>query len=79
MKCLLLIYSNPVNWEHPIFLNQEELTPAERQARLKEHNGLVEEIAESGELIDAATTSTRVWGPPPRPAMRAGDFAQEVF
>jgi hypothetical protein len=55
MKYLLLIYSNPVNWEHPMFLNQdEELTPAERQARLEEHNRLVEEIAASGELIDAA-------------------------
>lgn len=55
MKYMLLIYSNPVNWEHPLFLHQdEELTPAERRSRLSEHNALVDEIAESGEMIDAA-------------------------
>jgi hypothetical protein len=52
VKYLLLIYSNPESWEHPLFLHQHEtLSPEEREARLTEFTALLTEIAESGELI----------------------------
>ncbi|MFY1699794.1 MULTISPECIES: YciI family protein [unclassified Solwaraspora] len=52
MKYLVLIYSNPVNWEHPMFLHQQEtLAPDERDAQLAEFSALLTEIAESGELV----------------------------
>jgi hypothetical protein len=52
VKYLLLIYSNPVTWEHPMFLHQREpLSPEERDAWVKEITALTEEITESGELL----------------------------
>ena len=55
MKYVLLIYSNPASWEHPMFLHQHEaISSEERDARMSEFTALLEEIAESGELIDHA-------------------------
>ncbi|WP_116045031.1 YciI family protein [Amycolatopsis palatopharyngis] len=55
MKYLLLIYSNPARWEHPMFLHQHETLPAEeRDARMNEFTALFTEITESGEFIDSA-------------------------
>lgn len=67
MKYLLLIYANPRNWEHPMFLaapESLELPEEERAAMLGQAEDLWREIAESGELIgagalaDPATTRT---------------------
>jgi hypothetical protein len=68
VKYLLLIYANPTTWAHPIYLyNGEMLTPAKRAALLAQGNGLLQEIAESGELLTAGplanpstTKTTRV-------------------
>lgn len=55
MQYVILIYSNPVNWEHPMFLHQNEtLSADERDARMSEFTTLLKEIAESGELIGSA-------------------------
>jgi hypothetical protein len=55
MKYMLLIYSNAKNWGHPIFLRAPEaLTmPAnERDQMTGQFEALLQEITESGELID---------------------------
>jgi hypothetical protein len=55
VKYLIMIYSNPVTWAHPTFLHQhEQLTPAERAAQLEEFQALLNEIAQSHELVSAA-------------------------
>lgn len=54
MKYVILIYSNPVRWAHPMFLNiKEQLTEEERNGMLGQFNALLDEINESGELIDS--------------------------
>ncbi|MEU3271318.1 YciI family protein [Saccharomonospora sp. NPDC006951] len=57
MKYLLLIYSNPENWEHPMFLRNPEflaMPAAEREALTGQSDALHQEITESGELLVAA-------------------------
>lgn len=55
MKYLIMIYSNPVTWVHPMFLHQaEQPAPAERDAQIDEFRALMTEIAQSGELVDTA-------------------------
>ncbi|MFC4588600.1 YciI family protein [Sphaerisporangium corydalis] len=54
MKYLLLIYSNPVSWEHPLFLRDPRFLamPEEERAELaRRSEALHREITESGELI----------------------------
>ena len=56
MRYLLLIYSNPVNWEHPLFAQDPRflaLPPAEQDALTRESSALHREVAESGELVEA--------------------------
>ncbi len=54
MKYLLLIYSNPANWAHPVFMHQADAgTDAERGAMLAGFDALLKEITESGELVGA--------------------------
>ncbi|HEX3792170.1 MAG TPA: YciI family protein [Pseudonocardiaceae bacterium] len=57
MKYLLLIYSNPENWEHPIFLHSPEflaMSAEDRAALSDQSDTLHREIAESGELVVAS-------------------------
>ncbi|MEV8513830.1 YciI family protein [Dactylosporangium sp. NPDC051484] len=55
MRYVIMIYSNPATWVHPMFLHQHEpLAPEERAAQLDEFGALMKEIAESGELIESA-------------------------
>jgi hypothetical protein len=52
----MLIYSNPENWEHPLFLHNPQylaLPPDERDEVARAAEALHREIAESGELIVA--------------------------
>jgi hypothetical protein len=54
MKYLLLIYSNPENWEHPLFLRDPRFLamPAEERDELtRQAESLHREITESGELV----------------------------
>lgn len=54
MKYLLLIYSNPENWEHPVFLRDPRflaLPAAERDELARQADALHREITESGELV----------------------------
>lgn len=54
MKYLLMIYSNPANWEHPTYLRVPEFRslPESERSRLDEQFGaLLQEISESGELV----------------------------
>jgi hypothetical protein len=57
VKYLLLIYSNPANWEHPMFVRNPEflaMTTAEREKLIRQSDDLRREINESGELLMAA-------------------------
>jgi hypothetical protein len=61
VRYVILIYSNPATWVHPMFLHQEQpLAPEERAAQLSEFGALLREIAESGELIDSAALADPV-------------------
>jgi hypothetical protein len=54
MKYLLLIYSNPESWEHPIFLQTPEvlaMSDGERAELLERTDAMHREIIESGELV----------------------------
>lgn len=54
MKYLLMIYSNPVSWGHPIFLRTPEaleMSEDERAGLMREFESLLTEISESGELV----------------------------
>ncbi len=57
MKYLILIYSNPETWEHPMFLRSPEfraLPQDERDELTRQADALHEEITASGELIVGA-------------------------
>jgi hypothetical protein len=54
MKYLLLIYSNPESWEHPMFLRNPEflaMSGEERDEMIRQADALHKEITESGELV----------------------------
>lgn len=54
MRYLLLIYSNPENWEHPLFLRNPEFLamPVDERAELtRQAEALHRELTQSGELI----------------------------
>ena len=56
MKYLLMIYSNPRTWGHPIFLRTAEaleLDDAGRVGLLADFEALLAEISDSGELVGA--------------------------
>jgi hypothetical protein len=56
VKYLLMIYSNPRTWGHPIFLRAVEaleMTDDERGAMVGEFESLLAEISDSGELMGA--------------------------
>ncbi|RBQ18228.1 YciI family protein [Spongiactinospora rosea] len=57
MKYLILIYSDPVNWAHPIFARHPaylDLPPREREEIERRAQELFAEITESGELVAGA-------------------------
>jgi hypothetical protein len=63
MKYLLLIYSNPENWEHPMFLRNPEFLAMQEDERAEltsQAQGLHKEITESGELIVGAALADPV-------------------
>ncbi|MFD9963528.1 YciI family protein [Amycolatopsis sp. NPDC058986] len=54
MKYLIMIYSNPKSWGHPIFLRVPEalaMSGEERDAMSGQFEELLREIVESGELV----------------------------
>ena len=54
MRFLLLIYSNPQNWAHPVYLYQPGDFSADELAEMKrEGDALQKEIEASGEFISA--------------------------
>ncbi|MFC6015821.1 YciI family protein [Plantactinospora solaniradicis] len=63
MKYLLLIYSNPENWEHPMFLRSSEalaMSPADRAELVRQADDLYKEIAESGEMVSGTALADSV-------------------
>jgi hypothetical protein len=63
MKYLILIYSNPENWEHPLFLRSPHflaMPTAERDALTRQSEALHREISESGELLVATALADPV-------------------
>ncbi|MFB9839449.1 YciI family protein [Actinoallomurus acaciae] len=54
MRYLLLIYGNPRNWEHPLFLRDPRflaLPETEREELTRQAEALRGELTESGELL----------------------------
>jgi hypothetical protein len=54
VKYLILIYGNPENWEHPMFLRDPKflaLSQAERDEVTERAEALYKEVSEGGELI----------------------------
>jgi hypothetical protein len=54
VKYLLLVYSNPENWEHPMFLRDPQflaLPQEQRDELTRQADDLYKEITESGELV----------------------------
>jgi len=82
VKYVILIYSNPIRWAHPMFLHlKEHLSEEERTGMLGQFHALMDEINESGELIDSgaladpSTTKTvRAYGG--MPEITDGPFAE---
>ncbi|MBA0125322.1 YciI family protein [Haloechinothrix sp. YIM 98757] len=63
MKYLILLHSNPTSWKHPMFLHQgTELSQEEQDARMAEFGALMEEISNSGELVDGQPLADPVLG-----------------
>lgn len=63
MKYLLLIYSNPESWEHPMFLRTPEflaMSQDERDEMIRQAEALHKEITESGELVVGAALADPV-------------------
>ncbi len=63
MKYLLLIYSNPENWEHPMFLRDPQflaMSEDERDELTRQVEALYQEITESGELVGGAALADPV-------------------
>ena len=63
MKYLLLIYSNPENWDHPLFLRNPEylaMPPRQRDELARQAEALRREITESGEMVVAAALADPV-------------------
>ncbi|GAA4099369.1 MULTISPECIES: YciI family protein [Actinomadura] len=63
MKYLLLIYSNPENWEHPLYLRDPRflaLPEEEREELTRQADRLWEEIIESGELVSGTALADPV-------------------
>ncbi|HEX6683336.1 MAG TPA: YciI family protein [Candidatus Limnocylindrales bacterium] len=57
MKYLIMIYSNPENWDHPVFMQTGEalaMPQSERDEMMRDDEALMTEIYESGELLAAA-------------------------
>lgn len=54
MKYMLLIYSNPESWGHPMYLRAHEaltMSGEERDEMTEQFEALFKEITESGELV----------------------------
>jgi len=63
VKYLILVYGNPENWEHPMFLRNPEFLalPEETRAELsRQAEDLHKEITESGELLVGAALADPV-------------------
>lgn len=55
MKYLVMIYANPENWEHPMFLHHPDflaLPQEERDEMVRQVDELREEITRSGEFVE---------------------------
>jgi hypothetical protein len=65
MKYLLLIYSNPETWEHPMFLRSPEflaMSEKERDELSRDAEALFKEITDSGELVSGVALGAPVDG-----------------
>jgi len=55
VKYLVMIYANPENWEHPMFLHNPDflaLSQEERDEMVRQVDELREEITRSGEFVE---------------------------
>jgi hypothetical protein len=54
VKYLLMIYSNPTSWGHPIYLRTQEalsMSPADRDEMERQGEAVIAEITATGELV----------------------------
>lgn len=60
MKYLIMIYSNPENWEHPVFAQVpafRELSATDRDELVRQSEELLDEIHRSGEFVAGVALS----------------------
>jgi hypothetical protein len=81
VRYLILVYGNPANWKHPMFLNYVPLTADERKQMVDQAETLWSEIGESGELIvsgalDDPSTTRTIRGEDGVPVITDGPFAE---
>ena len=75
MKYLILVYSNPESWEHPMFVRDPGflgLTEAEREDVVREAEALHAEIVASGELVEGVALADPVTARTARPGGDGG-------
>ena len=82
VKYVILIYSNPANWAHPMYLYANEpISDEEQTAMRRQGESLLQEIADSGELIDSGAlanplTTRTIRARDGAPAITDGPFAE---
>jgi hypothetical protein len=81
VRYVILIYSNPQNWNHPMFLHYGPTTEELRPTMIREFDGLMNEINESGELVDSGALAEPVTSKTIRPvdgvpAITDGPYAE---
>jgi hypothetical protein len=51
MKYVILIYGNPKNWKHPVFLQYGDLSEAEQQEQLAQFDAFNARLEASGKML----------------------------
>ena len=54
MKYVILIYGNPKNWQHPVFLQYGDLSDAERDQQLAAFDAFNADLEASGKMLAGA-------------------------
>jgi hypothetical protein len=81
VRYVILVYSNPANWKHPMFLHYESLTDEERAEMLGQAEAVWAEIDDTGERVDSGALADPMLTKTVRavdgaPAITDGPFAE---
>jgi hypothetical protein len=81
VRYVILVYGNPKNWKHPMFLHHESLTDEERARMLAQAEAIWKEIDDTGERVDSGALADPMLTKTVRavdgaPAITDGPFAE---